>query len=420
MKLNIESTLTNQLIPYANNARSHSDGQVDQIVASISEFGFVNPVLISENKEIIAGHGRVLAAKRLGLEMVPTITLTHLSEDQRRALVIADNKLAENASWDSELLGLELQDLIKQDFDIDLLGFTDIDLDSLLSDIEEASEKESIKENIPEPTVHIVSQVDDIWILGKHRLVCGDATNEKAYNALMQGKVADMVFTDPPYNINYRDGRKIRQTHLTGNTTILNDNLGESFGDFLKTFFEKMLVYVQGSIYVCLDLSELNNFQRIFSNFSLKLSAIIIWVKNHFTAGYSDYRRQYEAILYGHKKGSNYYWCDKRDQSDTWFHDRPTNNNLHPTMKPVPLVAHAINNSSGQGGVVLDPFGGSGSTLIACEQTNRKGRLMELDPRYVDVIVKRWQEMTGENAYHEPSGQTFNERLNTQLSEQTA
>lgn len=409
MDLNVQQIELEQLVPYARNARTHSDSQVAQIAGSIAEFGFVNPVLVGGDNIIIAGHGRVMAAKKLGLKTVPTIKLDHLTENQRRALVIADNKIAENAGWDEELLRLELQNLADEDFDLDLLGFDDVELDDLLTSLDD-DEAAALDENIPEVQENPVSRSGDIWIMGEHRLLCGDSTSEADMKKLMGGELADMVFTDPPYNVNYGDTAKDKLRSKGGakaGRKIMNDNLGDDFEAFLTAACKNMLAHTKGALYICMSSSELDTLQSAFRNAGGKWSTFIIWAKNTFTLGRSDYQRQYEPILYGWKDGNDRYWCGARDQGDVWFYNKPQKNDLHPTMKPVDLVVRGIKNSSKTLDIVLDPFGGSGSTLIAAEHTGRQARLIELDPKYVDVIVRRWQEMTGLQATLSGTDQEF-------------
>ncbi len=409
MDLNVQQIALEQLVPYARNARTHSESQVAQIAGSIAEFGFVNPVLIGGDNIIIAGHGRVMAAKKLGLQTVPTIKLDHLTENQRRALVIADNKIAENAGWDEELLRLELQNLADEDFDLDLLGFDDVELDDLLTSLDD-DEAAALDENIPEVQETPVSRTGDIWIMGEHRLLCGDSTSEADMKKLMAGDLADMVFTDPPYNVNYGETAKDKLRSKGGakaGRKIMNDNLGDDFEAFLTAACKNMLAHTKGALYICMSSSELDTLQSAFRNAGGKWSTFIIWAKNTFTLGRSDYQRQYEPILYGWKDGNDRYWCGARDQGDVWFYNKPQKNDLHPTMKPVDLVVRGIKNSSKTLDIVLDPFGGSGSTLIAAEHTGRQARLIELDPKYVDVIVRRWQEMTGLQATLSGTDQEF-------------
>ncbi|ONF43295.1 DNA methylase N-4 [Marinobacter lutaoensis] len=394
-----------RLIPYARNARTHDDGQVSQIAGSIAEFGFVNPILVGDDNVIIAGHGRLMAAQQLGLETVPVIVLRHLTEAQRRALVIADNKIAENAGWNEELLKLELGDLQDLGFDLDVIGFSDEELDELLGLEDESGHTDD--DAVPEVEEEPVSKTGDLWLLGEHRLLCGDATRREELETLMAGDLADMAFTDPPYNVDYGNSAKDK---LRGkDRRILNDNLGADFHAFLEAALGNLLAVTKGACYVAMSSSELDTLQRAFREAGGKWSTFIIWAKNTFTLGRSDYQRQYEPILYGWREGADHYWCGARDQGDVWFFNKPVKNDLHPTMKPVELVERAIRNSSKSRDIVLDLFGGSGSTLIACEKTGRRARVMELDPKYVDVIIRRWQEYTGEQARRAEDGATFDE-----------
>jgi len=414
----IELKKVDELIPYNKNARLHSEAQVAQIAASIIEFGFTNPVLIDGEKGIIAGHGRLMAAKKLGLKKVPVVVLDHLSETQKKAYIIADNKLAENAGWDEEILASELADLKNEDFNLDLIGFEDQELEKIFANLYE-KENEQESEEIPEPEEKPISKSGDVWILGKHKLICGDSTDQKTYELLLGSEMADMLFTDPPYNVNYGDHLPEKyKNSLINKTKILNDNLGEDFGKFLSDFCKNALTVTKGACYICMSRSELQTLHKAFIDAGGRFSAFIIWVKNAFTLGRSDYQRQYEPILYGWKNNHDRYWCGARDQSDIWFYNRPTKNDLHPTMKPVELCKRAILNSSKTDDIILDCFGGSGSTLIACEQTQRRCRMIELDPKYIDVIVKRWQNLSGKEAKSEADGRSFNEITNERKSEQ--
>ncbi|MTI15127.1 site-specific DNA-methyltransferase [Sansalvadorimonas verongulae] len=393
-----------ELVPYAKNARTHSPEQISQIARSIENFGFVNPILVGDDKIIVAGHGRLLAANQLGMLTVPVIVLAHLDEVQRRALVLADNKLAENAGWDEELLRSELQALGDLDFDLDITGFSLEELEELLED-EPTGEGQTEDDDIPEVQEQPVSQPGDLWILGNHRLLCGSATEQADVETLMDGQLADMVFTDPPYNVDYanpeKDGKGKKDRR------IKNDNLGAEFYTFLLAAMTNMLLVAKGAVYVCMSSSELDTLQKAFREAGGKWSTFLIWAKNTFTLGRADYQRQYEPILYGWKDGNDHFWCGARDQGDVWFFNKPAKNDLHPTMKPVELVERAIRNSSKTKDIVLDLFGGSGSTLIACEKSGRQARLTELDPKYVDVIVRRWEEYTGQEAYLESNRLTF-------------
>ena len=374
------------LLPYARNARTHSDEQVAQIAASVLEWGWTSPVLVDEAGMIIAGHGRVLAAQRLGLPEVPVMVASGWSEAQKRAYVIADNKLALNAGWDPELLPVELGDLKGLGFDLSLTGFGELELGKLLLD-----EPGGDLDHAPAPPVVPVSQPGDLWICGEHRVLCGDATVRADIDRLLGEELADMTFTDPPYNVDYANSAKDKLRRK--NRPILNDALGDGFGALLASASVNMLAVTKGAIYICMSSSELDTLQKAFREAGGKWSTFVIWAKSAFTLGRADYQRQYEPILYGWKDGANHYWCGARDQGDVWFFDKPHKNDLHPTMKPVALVERAIRNSSKSRDIVLDPFGGSGTTMIAAQRTGRRARLIELDPGYVDVVVQRWQSL---------------------------
>jgi DNA modification methylase len=396
-----------ELIPYARNPRTHSDAQVAQIAASIREFGWTNPVLVDGANGIIAGHGRVLAARKLGLEQVPVIELAHMSEAQKRAYVLADNQLALNAGWDDALLRLELADLSDLGFDLGLLGFGAGELEGLLAGDSRTGLTED--DEASEPPEQAITRAGDLWILGEHRLLCGDATVPGDVERVLDGHLADMTFTDPPYNVNYANSGKDKLRRK--NRPILNDNLGGGFEAFLHDACLNILSVTKGAVYVCMSSSELHTLQRAFAAAGGKWSTFVIWAKHTFTLGRADYQRQYEPILYGWKEGSDHYWCGARDQGDVWFIDKPVRNDLHPTMKPVALVERAIRNSSKSRDIVLDPFGGSGSTLIACEKTGRHAHLVELDPRYCDVIIQRWQEFSGGAAIRDGDGRSYQQML---------
>lgn len=404
----IEHWPTTKLLPYVRNARQHSDEQIAQIAASIAEFGFVNPILTGADGVLVAGHGRLAAARKLGLPTVPVVVLDHLTPTQRRALVLADNRLAELSTWDNDLLRIELEALQDDGFDLDLTGFDADALAELLAGEEPEHEGQTADDAVPEMPEESVSKPGDVWRLGPHRLVCGDATTTEAYARLFpDGERADMVFTDPPYNVNYANSArdKLRGKHRP----ILNDALGEGFYDFLFDALALIMAHTRGAIYVAMSSSELDTLQAAFRAAGGHWSTFIIWAKNTFTLGRSDYQRQYEPILYGWPEGATRHWCGDRDQGDVWQIKKPAKNDLHPTMKPVDLVERAIRNSSRPGDVVLDPFGGSGTTLIAAEKAGRVARLIELDPKYADVIVRRWQDWTGQQATREADGLAFDQ-----------
>lgn len=399
----IEQWPTAKLQPYARNARTHSEEQVAQIAASIAEFGFTNPILAGSDGIIVAGHGRLAAAQKLGLEIVPVVVLDHLTPTQRRALVIADNRIAENAGWDDAMLRIELEALMGEGFDLDITGFDADALAELIAGDEPDNEGQTDEDAVPEFSETPIARPGDVWIMGPHRLLCGDATLATSYDALLQGGPVDMVFTDPPYNVNYANSAKDKMRGK--DRAILNDNLGDGFYNFLLAALTQMVAHCRGGIYVAMSSSELDVLQAAFRAAGGKWSTFIIWAKNTFTLGRADYQRQYEPILYGWPEGAQRHWCGDRDQGDVWNIKKPQKNDLHPTMKPVELVERAIRNSSRPGNVVLDPFGGSGTTLIAAEKSGRVARLIELDPKYVDVIVRRWEEFTGQQAIREAADQ---------------
>ncbi len=407
LSTHIERWPTAKLVPYARNARTHSEEQVAQIAASIVEFGFTNPILAGSDGVIVAGHGRLAAAQKLGLETVPVVVLDHLTPTQRRALIIADNRIAENAGWDDAMLRIELQSLQEGGFNLDITGFDADAVAEIMAGEETTVNGQTDDDAVPEVSATPISRPGDVWELGNHRLVCGDATDPKSYELLMADAKADMIVTDPPYNVDYANSAKDKMRGK--DRPILNDNLGDGFYDFLLAAMTPMLSRCSGAVYVAMSSSELDTLQSAFRAAGGKWSTFIIWAKNTFTLGRADYQRQYEPILYGWPEGENRHWCGDRDQGDVWNIKKPQKNDLHPTMKPVELVERAIRNSSRPGDIVLDPFGGSGTTLIAAEKTGRIGWLIELDPKYVDVIVRRWQDWSGQEAYREADAVKFND-----------
>jgi DNA modification methylase len=406
LALQTESWPIERLIPYARNARTHSDAQVAQIAASIREFGFCNPVLVDSDGGIIAGHGRVLACRQLQYNRVPVIVLGHLSENQKRAYMLADNKLALNAGWDTDMLRLELEALAEQDFNLDVTGFDERELRELID-----AERQVLQDDAPAVQPTSVTESGDLWRMGDHYLLCGDGTRSEEVERVLDAAQCDLVFTDLPYNVNYV-GKNAKQMK------IANDNLGDGFGDFLLAACQCMVNASRGPLYVCMSSSELHRLYTAFTEAGGHWSTYIIWVKNCFTLGRSDYQRQYEPILYGWPEEKKHFWCGDRNQGDVWFIDKPHANDLHPTMKPVELVERAIENSSRRGNLVLDPFAGSGSTVIACENLGRKARVIELDPGYADVIVRRWQNYTGRTAEREQDGRSFDQIADERSSEQ--
>jgi len=407
LSTHIERWPTDKLVPYARNARTHSEGQVAQIAASIIEFGFTNPILAGSDGVIVAGHGRLAAAQKLGLDTVPVVVLDHLTPTQRRALIIADNRIAENAGWDDAMLRIELQSLQEDGFNLDITGFDADALAEIMAGEETTVDGNTDEDAIPELSETAISRPGDVWILGNHRLVCGDATQASSYEQLIAGQRVQMIWSDLPYNVNYANSArdKLRGKHRP----ILNDNLGEGFYDFVFDALSLMLPHCDGAVYIAMSSSELDTLQAAFRAAGGKWSTFIIWAKHTFTLGRADYQRQYEPILYGWPEGSSRHWCGDRDQGDVWNIKKPARNDLHPTMKPVELMERSIRNSSRPGEVVLDCFGGSGSTLIAAEKAGRRCFMMELDPKYCDVIVRRWQEFSGGKAISEDGQRVFDE-----------
>lgn len=390
----VQQVSIEKLIPYANNAKIHGDDQITRIASSIREFGFLNPVLIDRDFNIIAGHGRVLASKKLGLTEIPCLFVEGLTEAQRKAYVLADNKLGELAEWDMELVNLELEALEDMDFDISLTGF----------DLFEDEEEQDVEEDeIPE-NVETKCKPGDIWKLGDHRLICGDSTNLSVIEKLMSGALADMVFTDPPYGVSYTGGMKIEDGHIKGNgkKEIKNDSLDyDGFYSFLYDAFLniKTASKNKSAIYVFYTHSRSREFLNAFYDAGLKQRSIIIWHKT--SGGFGDFMAQYmnayEPCIYG-SNGETVNWYGATNEKTVWDIDKEKKCDLHPTMKPLELVARAIKNSSKTWDSVLDIFGGSGSTLIACEQLKRKCYTVELDPHYCDVIIQRWENLTGQIA----------------------
>ena len=440
----IEHLATDTLVPYARNSRTHSPEQITALTRSMAQFGFTNPVLIDGANTIIAGHGRVMAAQALGLALVPCIRLTHLSDAQRRAYVIADNKLAEQAGWDMATLAREVEDLSAEGFDIDLLGFGDDELADILGQPKDPDTgvNGSNIDDAPDLQPAPASQLDDVWVLGQHRVVCGDSTSASNLQKLLKGGGADMCWTDPPYNVAYE----------TKAGKIANDDLSDKdFAKFLHSAFAVVFDVLKpgGAIYVAHADTEGLNFRAAFKKAGFKLSGCLMWRKNALVLGRSDYQWQHEPILYGWKPGAAHRWFGGRKQTTVMaipasvspfqlrpdgrfeiqlgnsvmvvdgnatvedlltsvIHEsKPSRSEGHPTMKPVALVERMLKNSAKKGDIVLDIFGGSGSTLMAADRLGMCARLSELSPQYVDVIITRWQDFTGQQATLEATGQTF-------------
>jgi len=399
--MKIEQVKLDALIPYARNSRTHSDAQVAQIAASIKEFGFTNPVLIDETGSIIAGHGRVMAARKLAIADVPSIRLTHLTEAQKKAYVIADNKLALNAGWDDEMLAVELTDLKDMGFDLDLTGFSTDEIEDLLAPV--GTEGLTDEDAVPEVPEAPVTVLGDVWLLGKHRVMCGDSTSIDAVEKLMAGEGADMLLTDPPYNVAYEGATKQK-------LTIQNDSMGDGeFWQFLRdAFVTAETAMKNGAVfYIWHSDSEGYNFRGACQDAGFKVRQCLIWKKSSLVMGRQDYHWKHEPCLYGWKEGAGHLWAADRKQTTILEFDKPSRNGEHPTMKPVGLFEYQMLNNTKGGDIVLDLFGGSGTTIIAAEKNGRYGYLMELDPKYCDVIVQRWQEFTGQTATLESNGKPF-------------
>ncbi len=376
------------LIPYARNARTHSPEQVAQIAASIKEFGFLAPIVISKDNTILCGHGRFYAAQKLGLKKIPCVKESHLTEAQRRAYIIADNKISINAGWDSDLLAVELSDLQGEGFDLSLTGFSDDEISDLFADDSNTTAKDDDYDLTAALEKAAFVQHGDIWTVGKHRLMCGDATSAEDVSALMDGKRANLIVTDPPYGVSFKSSSGLE---------IQNDSIkGDDFYNFLLKSFKNMADNLEsgGAAYVFHADTEGLNFRRAFVDAGFHLSGCCIWVKNSLVLGRSDYQWQHEPVLYGFLKNGKHRWYGGRKQTTIWNFDKPKRNADHPTSKPLDLLAYPIANSSQENAVVLDTFGGSGSTLMTCEQTNRICYTMELDPKYASVILRRYVDFT--------------------------
>ena len=419
MELKIIYKKTAELLPYARNARTHSDSQVKQLAASIKEFGFNNPVAIDADGMILCGHGRVMAAQRLGMDQVPTVCLAHLTDIQKKAYILADNKLALNAGWDNDMLKVELEDLKFSDFDLDLVGFSTEELDEIMNQNEEPEvEEDDYTVAVPEEPK---AKLGEIYILGKHRLMCGDSTSIQDVEKLMGDQKADLLLTDPPYNVDYEGctDKKLK---------IKNDNMeDQAFRQFLIDVYKAAdhVMKPGAPFYIWHADSEGANFRGAAKDMGWQIRECLIWVKNRLVLGRQDYQWRHEPCLYGWKAGAAHYFTDSRSETTviedqvnvdklskdelktlckrllepncetTVIHEKkPSINDIHPTMKPVKLFGRLVKNSSKRNDIVLDLFGGSGTTIVACEQLNRRAYLMELDPAYIDATIDRYQKLT--------------------------
>jgi DNA modification methylase len=399
--LQVRRVPVEQVFPDPRNARTHNVAQIAAVAASILEFGWTNAILVRPTGVVIAGHARLLAARKLALTEVPVIELGGLSEPQCRALTIADNQLALNAGWDEDLLHAELAALQEQEFDLKVLGFDEKELARLVAELDTAGGLTD-PDAVPAIPQAAVTASGDLWVMGDHRLLCGDALSQPAMEAVLGGGRADMVFTDPPDSAP-AEGKTTRRRKTD------HDSSGGKHSDFLRAACVNLIAMCEGAIYICTSSSEAPTLQQAFTESGGHWSTFVIWAQHHFTLGRSDYQRQYEPILYGWPARRGRYWGGDRNQADVWSIPRPLASRERPTIKPVELVERAVQNSSRMGSAILDPFAGSGTTLIACQRQKRKARLIEIDPQCADVICQRWRQHTGNAAVLEGDGRGFEE-----------
>lgn len=388
---NMELVEINKLVPYVNNARTHSPEQINKLRSSLREFGFINPVIIDKDYGIIAGHGRVIAAREEGIDKVPCVFVDHLTEAQKKAYIIADNRMALDAGWDEELLRVEIEALQAEAFDVSLTGFDEKEITDLFKDTQAEVKDDDYDLTAALEKAAFVKK-GDVWVVGRHRLVCGDATNAEDVDKLCEGKRVNLILTDPPYGVSFKSASGL---------TIQNDSMkNEEFYSFLLAAFKNMVSHLEpgGSAYVFHADTEGLNFRRAFIDAGLHLAGCCIWVKNSLVLGRSDYQWQHEPVLYGFLKNGKHQWYSDRKQTTIWNFDKPKRNENHPTSKPLDLLSYPLKNSTQENAIVLDTFGGSGSTLMACEQTNRICYTMELDEKYASVILRRYVEDTGDGA----------------------
>lgn len=379
-----------KLVPYVNNARTHSPEQITKLRSSLREFGFVNPVIIDQDYGIIAGHGRVMAAKEECIEEVPCVFVDYLTEAQKKAYILADNRFAQDAGWDEELLRIEIESLQGADFDVSLTGFDPDELADLFADDSDSDVKDDDFDLSAALEKAAFVKKGDIWTVGRHRLMCGDATSAEDVAALMDGKRANLVVTDPPYGVSFKSSDGL---------TIENDSMkGDEFYQFLLAAFKNVVANLEkgGAAYVFHADTEGLNFRRAFQDAGFHLAGCCIWVKNSLVLGRSDYQWQHEPVLYGFLQNGKHPWYSDRKQTTIWNYDKPKRNKNHPTSKPLDLLGYPICNSSQENGIVIDTFGGSGSTMMACEQSGRICYMLELDEKYASVILRRYVEDTGD------------------------
>lgn len=399
----MEMVSIDKLIPYVNNARTHSAEQVNKLRSSLREFGFVNPVIVDKDYGIIAGHGRVLAAKEEGIDEVPCVLVDYLTEAQKKAYIIADNRFAQDAGWDEELLRIEIESLQGEDFDISLTGFEADEIADLFKDGNDKDVQDDDYDLSAALEKAAFVERGDVWTVGRHRLMCGDATSADDVSKLMDGRKANLILTDPPYGVSFQSSDGL---------SIQNDSIkGEEFYQFLLSAMQNMASVLEngGAAYVFHADTEGLNFRKAFVDAGFHLAGCCIWVKNSLVLGRSDYQWQHEPVLYGFLQNGKHPWYSDRKQTTIWNFDKPKRNKNHPTSKPLDLLAYPISNSTQANAIVIDTFGGSGSTLMACEQSNRICCTMELDEKYASVILRRYVEDGGnpEDVYVERNGEKF-------------
>ena len=411
--MKIVNKKTYDLIPYVSNARTHSEEQVVQIASSIKEFGFTNPVLIDDEGGVIAGHGRLMAAKKLDIVEVPCIVLKDLSEAQKKAYMIADNRLPLSAGWNFDLLKIEIEGLQDLDFDVGLLGFESEELDDILQTNSQIMEGLTDQDDAPEIPEEPVIINGDVWVMGNHRLMCGDSTNSVMVGTLLGQDKIDLIFSDPPYGVNYGDKNKFlndydQESGSRITSTIIGDNLSEEeTKELWKSVFSLWSDYLsEVSSYYITSAQSYNLMMMMMIEGNMPVRHGLVWNKNNGVFGRCDYNYKHEPIIYGWKNTHKFYG-NGQFKNSVWDIPKPYKSKLHPTMKPVELIENCILNSSAGDQIVADMFGGSGSTLIACEKTGRACRMMEISEHYCDVIVERWQAFTGHKAVHESTGKTF-------------
>ena len=377
-----------KLIPYVNNARTHSKEQINKLRASIREFGFINPVIIDRDYNVIAGHGRIMASKEEGIDKVPCVFVDYLTDAQKKPYILADNRMALDADWDEELLKVEIESLQGADFDLNLTGFDEAELMDIFGDDNQSRAKDDDFDLTAALEKASFVEKGDVWTVGRHRLMCGDATSSEDVSTLMGNTKANLILTDPPYGVSFKSSSGL---------TIQNDSMkNEEFYNFLLASFKCMAEHLEngGSAYVFHADTEGLNFRKAFIDAGFHLAGCCIWVKDSLVLGRSDYQWQHEPVLYGFMQNGKHKWYSDRKQTTIWNFDKPKRNANHPTSKPLDLLSYPIGNSTQENGVVIDTFGGSGSTMMACEQMNRICYMMELDEKYASVILRRYVENT--------------------------